>query len=438
MAQMFCDQCGFQNRAGARFCVRCGNALREDHAGAEASARDSERSRAEPTTTAPAPRVRRPSRTVLAVLVAVLLIGLLYAAYSAMASRTYSDAVDAHSRFDCSQAADKYGQVAGFYYLALASHRGTARDRRLECRAVLKAESAAQEGSHRTAAELYAQIIDMHEETSPIPDKLRERRAEELLSWGDSLMRRASEDSANIALALQWYEKVLSEPQTSENEAAGKRMDRLWSSANSGNLCSRADSMMVLVEGNYVTDKARAIQSRAADRAPTYMLGCGNRLITEKKYRAAIRILRRLIREFRGTTVASRAQAPLIDAQVGQIRGGRTAELPTPVVSGRTGAGEAAVVIQNSTPYTIEVLLSGPSSRRFTVPRCTGCRKYSSPSEVTGCPPGPSRTFTLQPGAYSVVVRDVGRDVKPWAGDWRFDDGNRYDEGCFYIVTSVL
>jgi hypothetical protein len=40
-----------------------------------------------------------------------------------------------------------------------------------------------------------------------------------------------------------------------------------------------------------------------------------------------------------------------------------------------------------------------------------------------------------EPGVYSAVVRDVSRDVRPWAGDFRVDAGYRYDEGCFYIVT---
>jgi hypothetical protein len=433
---MFCDQCGHFNRAGARFCASCGNELSEDEAGAGSRAAEPGEQREPDSTNAPARRrIRRPRGKVLAVFVAVLVIGLLYAAYSAAASSTYSGAVDAHKRFDCSEAADKYDRVVGVYSLALPSHRGIASDRRSECRDVLQAESTAQDRNHRGAALLYAQILDEHE-TSPIPEKLRERRAEELLSWGDNVMRRASTNSDLLAVALKRYETVLSElPQTSETEAAKTRMVRLWASANSGGACARADSTLVLSAGEYVSDEAQAIQRLATKKAPGYMLGCGNHLIDERKYRTAIRVLRLLIREFRGTQAATRAQGSLIDAQVGQIRGRGTAALEPPTVIGYTTGGEAAIVIENSTPYTLEVLLSGPSSRRFTVPRCAGCRKFSSPSEVTGCS-GPTRTFVVQPGLYSAVVRNLGRSVKPWAGDFRVDAGYRYDEGCFYIVTS--
>jgi hypothetical protein len=394
-----------------------------------------ERRQPEPTSQSVVRRVKRPRGKVLAGLVALGLLGILYAAYSASASSTYSGAVDAHKRFDCSQAADKYGKLVGFYSLALPSHRGIASDRRSECRTVLQAESMAQDRNHRGAAQLYAQILEEHE-TSPILGKLRERRAEELLWWGDSLMRRAAEDSDFLAVALKRYETVLSElPQTSQTEAAKTRMVRLWASANSGGPCSRADSTLVLSAGEYVSNEAQTIQRLASEKVPDYMLGCGNHLIADRQYRLAARMLRLLIREFRGTQAARRAKGPLIDAEVGQIRGGGTAALPEPTVSGQTAGGEVALDVQNSSPYPLELLLSGPSSRRFTVRRCSSCRTFSEDSPFTSCPPGPRRTFIVQPGAYSAVVRSPGRDVTPWAGDWSLSSGTRYAH-CFYIVTA--
>jgi hypothetical protein len=342
--------------------------------------------------------------------------------------------VAAHKRFDCSEAADKYGRVVGFYSLALPSHRGIAEDRRSECRTVLRAESAAQARNHRGAAQLYAQILDEHE-TSLILDELRVRRADELLWWGDSVMRRAATNSDLLAVALKRYETVIAEPQTPEDNVARTRIARLWNSAISGDVCGRADRMLVLAAGDYVTDEAQAIQRFAAEKAPHDMLRCGKHLIADRQYPAAIRILRLVIREFRGTQVATRAQASLIDAEVGQIRGGGTSELPTPAVAGRTASGESEIVIKNSSPYTLELLLSGPGSRRFTVPRCAGCKTFSSSSEVTGCPPGPTKTFVVQPGVYSAVVRDLGRHVKPWAGTFRVVAGYRYDPGCFYVTS---
>jgi hypothetical protein len=440
MTLQFCDRCGLENRAGARFCARCGNSLSGDEAEPAGSAQGAEALRGPDPTTKPAAQtrrgIRRPRGKVLGGLVALGLIAILYAAYSAMASRTFSDAVDAHKRFDCSQADAKYDKLVGFYALAVTAHRQTAIERRSECRTILQAESAAQDRNHRGAAQLYAQILDEHE-TSPILDKLRERRAEELLWWGDSLMRRAAENSDLLVAALKRYETVLSElPQTSQTKAAKTRMVRLWVSANSGGACSRADSTLVLSAGEYVSDEAQAIQRLASEKAPGYMLECGNHLIAQRQFRLAGKVLRLLIGEFGGTQAARRAKGPLIDAEVGQIRGGGTAALPAPAVSGRTAEGDASLTIENSSPYPLEILLSGPGSRRFTVTRCSACQKFALGSEPTGCPSGPSRTFIVQPGTYSAVVRNVGRTVKPWAGDFDIAAGYHYDEGCFYVVTS--
>ena len=434
MSQTFCDRCGFQNRTGARFCGRCGNDLVGDEDGTEARGPEPE------AQTGPAPpvarRIKRPQGKLLAGLITLGLVVVIYAAYNVGASQAFSDGVDAHKRFDCSEAADKYDQLVGLYSLALTAHRGTARDRRAECRAVLQAESAAQGRRHRDAAQLYAEILEEHE-TSPIFDKLQARRAEELLWWGDSVLRRASRNSELLAVALKRYETVITElPETSHTEDAKKRIGQLWASANSGGLCSRADSMLVLRAGDFESDEGQAVESLATDKAPGYMLSCGNRLIGQRRYGTAIRILRLLTNEFRGTAAAARARTRLIDAQVGQIRGGRTSELPSPAVVGPSGSGESEIVIENSSPYNIEILLSGPGSRRFTVPRCPGCRKFASSDAVTSCPSGTKRTFVVRPGSYSVVVRDLSRNVRPWAGTFRIDAGYRYDEGCFYIVTS--
>jgi hypothetical protein len=435
MALPFCDRCGFQNRIDARFCSRCGNDLVRDDDETQARAPEP---RAQPEPVPPvARRIKRPQGMVLAGLIVLVLVVVIYAAYNVGASQAYSDGVDAHKRFDCSEAADKYGQLIGFYSLALTAHRGTAQDRRAECRAVLQAESAAQDRQHRAAAQQYAEILEEHE-TSPILDKLQARRAEELLWWGDSVLRRASGNSELLAVALTRYETVLTElPETSQTEDAKKRISQLWASANTGGSCGRADSMLVLRAGDFESDEGQAVQSLATEKAPGYMLSCGNRLIDQQRYGTAIRVLRLLTNEFRGTAAAARARTRLIDAQVGQIRGGRTSDLPSPAVVGPSGSGESEIVIENSSPYNIELLLSGPGSRRFTVPRCPGCRKFASSDAVTSCPSGTKRTFVVRPGSYSVVVRDLSRNVRPWAGTFRIDAGYRYDEGCFYIVTSL-
>jgi hypothetical protein len=432
---MFCDRCGHLNRAGARFCVNCGNELIGDEAGAGGEeAPPEERRDPEPSGASTSRRLGQPRGKVLAALVAVALVAVIYAAYSAAASKTYSGAVAAHKRFDCSEAANKYGRVVGLYALALPSHRGLANDRRAECRKVLEAESAARDRNHQDAARLYGQILDEHR-SSPIVDKLKERRAEELLWWGDGVMRRAATKAELIAVALKRYETVLSElRETSQAEAAKTRMVHLWGSANSGGACRRADSMLALGAGDYVSAEARLIQRLATKKAPGDMLECGNHLIADRHYRLAVRVLHLLVREFGGTQAARRATGPLIDAEVGQIRGGGTAALPEPTVSGSTAGGEVELV-ENASPYPLELLLSGPSSRRFTVPTCSSCREFSKDNPPASCPAGPRRTFIVQPGAYSAVVRSPGRDITPWAGDWSLGSGIRYSH-CFYVVTS--
>jgi hypothetical protein len=122
-------------------------------------------------------------------------------------------------------------------------------------------------------------------------------------------------------------------------------------------------------------------------------------------------------------------------ALVNDITDSGSGYLPPPNVSGSTARGSAAVTIQNSTPYDIQIVFSGPEAKVEVISACSGCIKYSTAPEY--CPTqGYTRTYTLIPGQYSVVVKVVNsiNYVEPWSGSWQLGDGTKY-ESCFFIIT---
>lgn len=162
--------------------------------------------------------------------------------------------------------------------------------------------------------------------------------------------------------------------------------------------------------GRYV--RARANYRRVLDESP------GDRLVASAR---------------RGLAAAERGR---VTAQVAKIRSGRTRDLGSPVAVGSTWRGGAEVTIQNSAPYPLELLLSGPDVRRIHVSACRSCKKYSYGSKPRTCSAVPRRIIRVRSGAYSVILRWPGGVTgPPHADDWILSEGQRYDAGCFYIVT---
>ena len=89
-------------------------------------------------------------------------------------------------------------------------------------------------------------------------------------------------------------------------------------------------------------------------------------------------------------------------------------------------------LIRNDSPRPIEVLVSGPSSRRISLGPCGDCSEVGI--APLACPgKGPQVELALDPGEYKAVAKVTdGTRVTPFSGTWSLSAASRYSR-CLYI-----
>jgi hypothetical protein len=197
--------------------------------------------------------------------------------------------------------------------------------------------------------------------------------------------------------------------------------------------------MMALAaaEGVRSADAAE-VKLRARQREPIARLACARRQFRTGRFTGAVETLRALVDDYpRLAGVSRTANALLIDAEVAQVRRGRTGALPPPAAVGATSGSAVELMIRNASPAVLELLLSGGlTSRRATVPSCSGCPEYGE-GERPDDPCAtryPGTTIRVPAGSYGAVVRTPKGDVRPFYGTWELSSGTQYAH-CFWIGT---
>lgn len=358
---------------------------------------------------------------------ALVVAAALLGAYNAAAAWTYSSAKSAHERFECAAAKSKYGQVAGFYSLAFTVSKERARAAEQECTWVLDAEKLAKDGEHKEAVSAYANAIEANP-ASPLKDELERRRTNQTLAWSDELVERGfdSQDGKYLVTAMNNYMELDEENRSARAAAGIEGID---------NRVARSTEREPCIGLRYASALDDAY-SRYRDELARALYGCAGEKFAARRFAQAQKLYDRFIREVPRHKLVPAAKRRSIAAEVASIRGKGTGSLPAPVASGSSGSSAVELRIQNSSPYGLEYLVSGPDARRITLPACRGCTKYSLGQEPTGCPPGgPSRTIRVRAGSYTEVVRSLSGDVTDYSGDQRFSSGTSYSH-CFFIVTS--
>jgi hypothetical protein len=369
-------------------------------------------------------------------LVVLVVLVVAYGVYNLLAANTFSNATVAHRRFDCTRAIDGYDKFLGFYAVAITSHRGIASRRRSECRGILQAEEDAQDDRHNLAAAEYNELVRAYPR-SIVVSVLRRRRAEELVRTGDVLVDGAAKDPEAVARAAIAYQTVIVEGFDRRAEAtATARIRGLLNVVHAESRCRAAGHLdSIAATRTFTIAETKALGRTARSELAIYLYACGETYFEARRYRQALPYFQRLSRDFRGTRAARLAAVRLISTEVAIVRGGRTNPLPAPAPTGTAAHGEVDLIVRNSSPYSLELLLAGETPRRLTVPACDACPKYTTGSVPAGCPPGPERSFIITPGRYAAVVRSLGKSVTPWSGNWSLTGGSRYAH-CFFIVTS--
>jgi hypothetical protein len=327
-------------------------------------------------------------------LVLVALVG--YGAYNVLAARAYDSANDAYARGDCPEARHGFEQVTGFYRLALTASRSQAQARVQDCRSLEGAELLVDEARRtRDASDYVSALVALESVGKQLPDSAGALKAR------------------------------------TEDEIAGT-----WKLAHRPPACDVVANLTAI-------RRARAIRPRLRSRShaelPATLLRCARVARRKSDYDVAIATYRRLLHDFPAHPAASRADNELIATRVDLYtsQGGKPT-LPEPTVSGRVAAGSVRVTIINSSPESLELLFSGPSSAStITIPACRGCPTVGPFDQ--GAPPcsaaAPSRTVTVRPGRFRTVARSPSdTKVKPFIGLWNLQSGYFYRD-CYYIRT---
>jgi outer membrane protein assembly factor BamD (BamD/ComL family) len=362
----------------------------------------------------------------------------VYGGYTAAAAATYSLGTRQHRDLNCRSAIKTYGLVANFFALSLTTSRANADERRSECRLITKAQEAECRGNNRAAADRYAEALHANP-SSPIRSRLVSLRADRLLRVADDPRRSVrSEREADFwrEAVLVYQEVVLESPRSRQADEARRPIWEMGGVHSRHDVCTAGAILVLLANSSgFRISEAQRLREYARDAGDFDLYRCGMKHFRHERYFKAAEYFKQAIAEFPRGAWTARARNKLIEAEVAAIRGGKTAPLPPPSVSGTSGRSNLDLRIRNSSPYPFEVLLSGPSPRRFTVPACSSCATFSAGNEPQSCPPGTVRTISIAPGTYSAVVQSTGKaTVVPWSGDRTLSGGYVYSH-CFYIVT---
>jgi hypothetical protein len=196
--------------------------------------------------------------------------------------------------------------------------------------------------------------------------------------------------------------------------------------------------MMALADVENVTSaEAAELKRRARQLVPRTRLACAQQQFRNGRFGNTITTLRGIIDDYPLSSSISRAaNRLLIDAEVARVRSGRSGALPPPTAVGSASGALVDLTVRNASPAVLELLLSGPSSRRATVRACDGCPKYGK-NERPADPCAtryPATIVRVPPGSYGAVVRTPEGGVTPFYGTWELASGTAYAH-CFWIST---
>jgi len=154
--------------------------------------------------------------------------------------------------------------------------------------------------------------------------------------------------------------------------------------------------------------------SKTKARMPEYHMVWATSLQEQKQYTRAIEIYQRVVTVYSQSTYVSQAQASIVDCEVAVIGGGKPGKLPPPVAASRRGSGNPTIKIKNDTPYTLTMLLSGPTSKRLVIKS------------------GGTKSLELGAGWYNVAVKADNPNINPFSGRYNLESGGQYTSR-FYV-----
>jgi tetratricopeptide (TPR) repeat protein len=397
---------------------------------------------------------RRPT---LVAAVAVLTVAAGYALYGVAGNRVFAAGQAAQAAGDCATAASRYNQVTGPFELTLSGNVAVAATQRAYCAAYVLAvaeheggrfesaiaryheylastpansldgfvhanlqrayfewgQSARTTNDYQTAKAAYRKLLDEYRE-----GEVAERARTELAQtyFDEALVLRAKLDPAGggsavdlVRGAMQNYLQIQREFSKTERAAdVPKAIVETFNEAvqpfTAGKFCESLPMLDYLVslppaESNGVVESAHRNRAKAVFECGLLRYGAGS-------FSEAGQLFEKLTAEYPNHELAAAAGSALIAATIAAEGPPAIPKLPPPL--GGDAPGSISVTFYNDSTVETEILISGPTAHRFTLPGCTTCpAEYAA--EGDGCKTlagRPSRRLHLLPGDYQLLNRD--------------------------------
>ncbi|MFN2590978.1 MAG: tol-pal system YbgF family protein, partial [Actinomycetota bacterium] len=349
-----------------------------------------------------------------------------FGAYHLLGDRQFNSALAAHRAGRCADAVDGYERVTNTYGYALVGSLDQARRGIAECRLFLKAERLSR-SDFAGAARGYRAFLAKYPE-GPLTELARERLATAYHGWGTDQIADGDHAGgiAKFATALEEFGG------TEGARNAEASVDELLADASAGagrdaSACDAVDVLTALVDNQLRVEGTRK-------PLPNAYFHCARREYRSHDDALAIDHLTILIKDFPKHSLIPQAKALLVDARVDQISGQNTNRVQSLEALGPSISGRTTLVIQNSSPDRLELLLSGPGSKSVIVKKCGSCREYST--EPAFCPSaGPTVDVVVEPGTYEVVLHDPDdAGTRDSYGKLTFAAGQVY-AACYFLVV---
>jgi tetratricopeptide (TPR) repeat protein len=275
-------------------------------------------------------------------------------------------------------------------------------------------------GQNLQSQKHYAEAIIKYQSV-PFTSSGSYERAEEAVAecyyeWGIDL-----QSQNNFTGAISKYQSAIDAPyseyRSQAREAIGECCYEWVSQLVAAEKYEEAiEKYLVLIEKHASTSWASSEKADVlSDIPPDVLFTCATNLQQNKSYDGAIRLYETLLLYHPESELATEAEKARIETEIAKIAEGEHGYLPPPpALTPQQLEGQVEYEIVNDTPYTLTVLLSGPTTRSLIL--------------VTQA----SETITLEPGDYKVAAKVDALGVTPYYGETTLLGDYRY-ESRFYI-----
>lgn len=204
-----------------------------------------------------------------------------------------------------------------------------------------------------------------------------------------------------------------------------------------------ADAENYILTSHFACEKVDSLTSNEAlsareDFIPRLIFNCGQMYEETGERNSAIGLYEKFLSAYPDHALSREIAGALARLIVEQAAEQSAGQISPPQLRGGSGTNNVEVVIQNDSPERMRIIFSGPEPRIEELEACGSCIKYNEVGPQYCPQSGPFSTYTLQPGAYDVVVESIsGGRVTPWTGTWDLGSGSSY-YSCFVIITKNI